>query len=57
MDKNTPVYIVLGILIIIAGWIMINYKDPVFQNAGLIYVMLILITIGLIYLGNRLKKR
>lgn len=50
-------YIVLFVSLIIAGFLLINYKDPKFQNAGLIYVLLDLMSIAILYFGPKFFKK
>ena len=57
MDKNRSVYILLFAALIIAGFLMINYSDPAFKNAGLWYIGLIVVALAIYYFTPKLLRK
>jgi hypothetical protein len=57
LDKNRSVYILLFGALIVAGFLIINYNDPAFKNAGYIYIGLIVAAFAIYYFGPKLLGR
>lgn len=55
--NGRAIFITLFVMLIISGWLMINYADEGFKYAGLWYIGLIVIAFSIYYFGPKLLKK
>lgn len=57
MEKYKSIYIILFVMIIIGGWMMINWHDTSFVNAGWIYIGLAIAAIMIYNYAPKLLRK
>lgn len=56
-SKFKSIYVILFIALIVVGYLIINFKDPVFMNAGYVYAALVVLALAAYYFAPRLLKK